>query len=663
MDFEMNRLKERYPVPESFRRQARVSGREAFDRLYTRSVQDPEEYWAEKASELLAWHAPWEKTLESDFARGRVAWFRGGKLNVCYNCLDRHIQTWRRNKAAIIFEGERIGDSRTFTYQDLFYEVNKLAQVLRKLGVQKGDRVTLYLPMIPHLVIAMLACARIGAIHNVVFGGFSAASLANRIRDCQARFLITSDGGFRSGRVVTLKHNADEALESCPSVEKVLVVRRTRWAVPMKPGRDLWYHREMRASDLKPFCPPEWMEAEDPLFILYTSGSTGKPKGLVHTTAGYLLYATSTFLDVFDYKDEDTFWCTADIGWITGHSYLVYGPLCAGASSVMFEGVPSYPAYDRFWDVVEKYRISIFYTAPTAIRALRKEGEDMVLRRDLSSLRLLGSVGESIDPEAWHWYYEVVGHGRCPIVDTWWQTETGGILLSPLPGATDLKPGAATLPCFGIQPCLLNEQGKEIVGPGKGYLCIKSPWPGMARAIYNDPPRFRKTYFAHHPGYYFTGDGARRDEEGYYWITGRVDDVINVSGHRLGTAEVESALEAHPAVAEAAVVGFPHNIKGEAIYAFVTLKPDQSPSDSLRTELVQQVRRLIGPIATPERIQWAEALPKTRSGKIMRRLLRNISAGEVSDMGDTSTLLDAAVVQRLIQGAAKTSGDQPSSGS
>ena len=654
---EINQLKERYSVPEAFQRHARVSGNETFDRLYARSIQDPEGYWSEKASELLSWHAPWEKTLEGDFNQGRVAWFQGGKLNAAYNCLDRHIQTWRRNKAAIIFEGERIGDSRTFTYQDLFYEVNKLAQVLKKLGVKKGDRVTLYLPMIPHLVIAMLACARIGAIHSVVFGGFSATSLANRIQDCRSRLLITSDGGFRSGRVLTLKHNADEALEHCPSVETVLVVRRIRWDVPMKPGRDLWYHREMRAADLKPYCAPEWMDAEDPLFILYTSGSTGKPKGLIHTTGGYLLFAASTFLDVFDYKDEDTYWCTADIGWITGHSYLVYGPLCAGASSVMYEGSPSYPAYDRFWDVVEKHRISIFYTAPTAIRALRKEGNKLVHGRDVSSLRLLGSVGEPIDPEAWHWYYEVVGQGQCPIVDTWWQTETGGILLSPLPGAIDLKPGAASVPYFGIQPCLLNEQGEEIDGPGEGYLCIKSPWPGMARTIYNDPVRFQKTYFSDYPGYYFTGDGARRDEDGYYWITGRVDDVINVSGHRLGTAEVESALEAHPAVAEAAVVGFPHDIKGEALYAFVTLKPDRIPDDVLRTELIQQVRRLIGPFATPERIQWADALPKTVSGKIMRRLLRKISTGDISDIGDTSTLLDPDVVLSLIQGT-KRPGEQ-----
>ena len=644
-------LRARYPVPDAFRRQARISSREAYDRLYARSIQDPEGFWSEQAKDLLTWHKPWDRTLEYDFHQGRAAWFQGGKLNATYNCLDRHIRTWRRNKAAIIFEGERIGDSRTFTYQDVFYEVNKLAQALKKLGAEKGDRVTIYLPMIPQLVIAMLACARIGAVHSVVFGGFSSEALANRIQDCESRLLITSDGGFRAGRVVTLKHNADEALEVCPSVEKVLVVRRTRWEVSMKPGRDLWYHREMVAPDLKPFCEPEWMDAEDPLFILYTSGSTGKPKGVVHTTGGYLLYATSTFLNVFDHQEEDTFWCTADIGWITGHSYIVYGPLCAGASSIMFEGVPSYPAYDRFWDVVEKYRASIFYTAPTAIRAVLKEGDELVRGRDVSSLRLLGSVGEPISPEAWRWYYDVVGQGRCPIVDTWWQTETGGILLSPLPGAIDLKPGAATVPYFGVEPCLLDEQGEEVTGEGQGYLCIKAPWPGIARTLYNAPLRFKQTYFTRYPGYYFTGDGARRDADGYYWISGRVDDVINISGHRLGTAEVESALGGHPSVAEAAVVGVPHEIKGEGIYAYVILKPDQTPSDDLRAELMQQVRRVIGPIAVPEKIQWVDALPKTRSGKIMRRILKKVSTGDVSDMGDTSTLLDADVVKRLIEGA------------
>ena len=648
---EIKDIMDQYPVPAHFQQQARIPGREAYNSEYQTAIQDPEGHWAKKAKELLVWHKPWQKTLQGDFARGNATWFQGGELNVAFNCLDRHVQTWRRNKAAILFEGERIGDSRAFTYQELFYEVNKLAQVFKKLGVKKGDRIMLYLPMIPQLVIGMLASARIGAIHSVVFGGFSAESLANRINDCQARLLLTSDGGFRAGRVVTLKHNADAALAKCPCVEKVLVVRRTGWEIPMTPGRDLWYHREMRSPDLRPFCPPEWMRAEDPLFILYTSGSTGKPKGLVHATGGYLLYALSTFLDIFDCRDEDTYWCTADIGWVTGHSYLVYGPLAAGATSLMFEGVPNYPAYDRFWDVVEKYRVSIFYTAPTAIRALRKVGDEWVKKRDVSSLRLLGTVGEPINPDAWEWYYRIVGQGRCPIVDTWWQTETGGILISPLPGAVNLKPGAATVPYFGIVPCLLDDAGKEIKGPGTGHLCIKTPWPGMAQTIHNDPERFFQVYFTEHPGYYFTGDGARRDADGDYWITGRVDDVINVSGHRLGTAEVESALQAHPAVAEAAVVGTPHDIKGESIYAFVILKPGREPSDALKTELVEQVRYMIGPVAKPEQIQWTDALPKTRSGKIMRRLLRKISCGDTADLGDTSTLLDRDVVMRLVEGA------------
>ena len=648
---EIKDIMDQYPVPAHFQQQARIPGREAYNSEYQTAIQDPEGHWAKKAKELLVWHKPWQKTLQGDFARGNATWFQGGELNVAFNCLDRHVQTWRRNKAAILFEGERIGDSRAFTYQELFYEVNKLAQVFKKLGMKKGDRIMLYLPMIPQLVIGMLASARIGAIHSVVFGGFSAESLANRINDCQARLLLTSDGGFRAGRVVTLKHNADAALAKCPCVEKVLVVRRTGWEIPMTPSRDLWYHREMRSPDLKPFCPPEWMRAEDPLFILYTSGSTGKPKGLVHATGGYLLYALSTFLDIFDYREEDTYWCTADIGWVTGHSYLVYGPLAAGATSLMFEGVPNYPAHDRFWDVVEKYRVSIFYTAPTAIRALRKMGDEWVKKRDVSSLRLLGTVGEPINPDAWEWYYRIVGQGRCPIVDTWWQTETGGILISPLPGAVDLKPGAATVPYFGITPCLVDDAGKEIKGPGTGHLCIKTPWPGMAQTIQNDSERFFQVYFAEHPGYYFTGDGARRDEDGDYWITGRVDDVINVSGHRLGTAEVESALQTHPAVAEAAVVGTPHDIKGESIYAFVILKPGREPSDALKTELVEQVRYMIGPVAKPEQIQWTDALPKTRSGKIMRRLLRKISCGDTADLGDTSTLLDRDVVMRLVEGA------------
>lgn len=620
-----------------------------YEALYRRSVEDPESFWAEKASELLHWQKPWEKVLEHDFVKGEVKWFLGGKLNVSYNCLDRHVQGWRKNKAALIFEGERIGDSRTFTYQDLYYLVNRFANVLKKHGVRKGDRVAIYLPMIPELPIAMLACSRIGAVHSVVFGGFSAESLRMRLQDSRAKILITSDGGFRGGKVVTLKRNADEALEGCSFVKKVIVVRRTGWDVPMTEGRDLWYHKEMTAPDIESYCPPRWMDAEDPLFILYTSGSTGKPKGVVHTTGGYLLYAAYTYRLVFDYRDEDTHFCTADIGWVTGHTYLLYGPLCAGASSVLFEGVPTYPAPDRFWDVVEKYRVNTFYTAPTAIRALRKEGDEWVRRHDLSSLRILGTVGEPINPEAWRWYHEVVGGGRCPIVDTWWQTETGGILISPIPGVTPLKPGSATLPLPGIQPAVLDDQGREIQGPAEGFLCIKFPWPGIARTLYKDPLRFQKTYFSPCPGYYFSGDGCRRDEEGFFWITGRVDDVINVSGHRLGTAEIESALVAHPAVAEAAVVGYPHRIKGESIYAFVVLRDHGRDLDELRDELVQHVRRLIGPIATPEKIQFADALPKTRSGKIMRRILRKIAAEQFDDFGDTSTLMDPSVVDRLIQ--------------
>jgi acetyl-CoA synthetase len=626
-----------------------MSTLEAYRKIFKKSVQDPEGFWSEQANELISWHRSWDRVLDCDFEKGQIAWFLGGKLNVAYNCLDRHIQTWRKNKAAIIFEGERIGDSRTYTYQDLYYQVNKFANVLKKHGIRKGDRVAIYLPMIPELAVVMLACSRIGAVHSVVFGGFSAESLRTRINDCRAKLLITSDGGFRGGKVITLKRNADEAVKGCPSIRKVIVVRRTGWEVSMEPGRDSWYHQEMKAPDIAPYCPPKWLDAEDPLFILYTSGSTGKPKGVVHTTGGYLLFSTYTFKLVFDYKDEDTFWCTADIGWITGHTYLVYGPLASGASSLMFEGIPSYPAFDRFWEVVEKYRVNIFYTAPTAIRALRKEGDEWVRKHDLSSLRILGSVGEPINPEAWQWYYEVVGGSRCPIVDTWWQTETGGILISPLPGVTPLKPGSATYPLPGIQPVLIDDQGRELQGPGEGFLCIKYPWPGMARGIYKNPTRFKKTYFAPCPGYYFSGDGCRRDEAGYYWITGRVDDVINVSGHRLGTAEFESALVSYPAVAEAAVVGYPHPIRGESIFAFVILKPDTKISEDLRAELTQHVRKIIGPIATPEKIQFADALPKTRSGKIMRRILRKIAAGQSADFGDTSTLLDPSVIDRLVQ--------------
>jgi acetyl-CoA synthetase len=632
---------------------------EEYRSIYRQSVEDPERFWGQKAEELLHWQTPWRRVLNHDFQRGEIAWFEGGKLNVSYNCLDRHVQTWRKNKAALIFEGERIGDSRTFTYQDLYYEVNKLANVLKKYGVEPGDRVAIYLPMIPELPISMLACARIGAVHSVIFGGFSADSLQTRINDCEAKILITSDGGFRGGKVISLKRNADEALQKCRSIKHVIVVRRTGWEIPMAPDRDLWYHREMTAAEIGPYCAPVWLDAEHPLFILYTSGSTGKPKGVLHTTGGYLLYAAYTFQLVFDYREEDTLWCTADIGWITGHTYLLYGPLASGASSILFEGIPTYPAFDRFWDVVEKYRVTLFYTAPTAIRALRKEGDEWVQKHDLSSLRVLGTVGEPINPEAWRWYDEIVGGSRCPIVDTWWQTETGGILISPLPNVTPLKPGSATLPLPGIVPAILNDQGQEIEGSAEGFLCMKSPWPGIARGLYGDKTRFQKTYFAPCPGYYFSGDGCRRTEDGYYWITGRVDDVINVSGHRLGTAEIESALVAYPPVAEAAVVGYPHPIKGESIYAFVILKPDVEASAELKAELVKHVRKIIGPIATPEVIQFADGLPKTRSGKIMRRILRRIAAEQYEDFGDTSTLLDPTVIERLVQQRTRKDGEKP----
>jgi len=646
---EQTALKKVYKAPKDFLERAAHKSLREYKSLWERSVQDPEAFWSQKAEELLDWRKKWSTVLDYDFAKAHIKWFQGGQLNVSYNCLDRHLSTWRKNKAAIIFEGERIGDSTTFTYQELYYEVNKFANVLKKHGVRKGDRVAIYLPMLPQLVVAMLACSRIGAVHSVVFGGFSADSLRNRIQDCGAKLLITSDGGFRAGKIITLKRNADEAIADCPPVTKVIVVKRVGWDVPMKPGRDVWYHLEMRRDDIASYCEPEWMDAEAPLFILYTSGSTGKPKGLIHTTGGYLLYVTYTFQLVFDYHENDTYWCTADIGWVTGHSYIVYGPLCSGASSVLFEGVPSYPRYDRFWDVVEKYSVNTFYTAPTAIRAIKKEGDEWVKRRNRSSLRILGSVGEPINPEAWLWYYTIVGEKRCPIVDTWWQTETGGILISPIPGAVPLKPGSATLPLPGIEPAILDDHGREVSGEGEGFLCIKKPWPGIARGIYGVPERFKATYFRQIPGYYFTGDGCRRDGDGYYWITGRVDDVINISGHRLGTAEVESALVAHPAVAEAAAVGYPHPIKGEAIYAFVTLNPGITANDDLRAALIQHVKKVIGPIAAPDKIQWTEALPKTRSGKIMRRILRKIATAETGDFGDTSTLLDPSVVDKLVR--------------
>lgn len=635
-----------FPPPGDFAKKAYIKTWDEYQEIYRQSVEDPEMFWG-KLAEQLEWFKKWDKVLEWDFHKAEIKWFLGGKLNVSYNCLDRHIGTWRKNKAAIIWEGEP-GDSRVLTYMDMYREVNRFANVLKGLGVKKGDRVAIYLPMIPELPIAMLACARIGAIHSVVFGGFSAESLRDRILDCGAKLLITSDGARRSGKLIPLKVNADKALEDTPSVKAVIVVRRTGQEINMVQGRDHWWHELISSEDLPLYCEPEVMDAEDPLFILYTSGSTGKPKGVLHTTAGYLLYVYQTFKWIFDVRDEDTFWCTADIGWVTGHSYIVYGPLAFGATSLMFEGVPTYPKPDRFWEIVEKYKVNILYTAPTAIRALMRYGDEWPRRHDLSSLRLLGTVGEPINPEAWMWYYTVIGQERCPIVDTWWQTETGGILITPLPGAVKLKPGSATVPFPGVVPAILKEDGTETDVNEGGYLVIKRPWPGMMRTVYGHHERFKETYFSRFPGVYFTGDGARKDEDGFYWIMGRVDDVINVSGHRLGTAEIESALVSHEAVAEAAVVGYPHEIKGQGIYAYVILKIGVTPSDELRTELINHVRKEIGPIAKPDKIQFAEALPKTRSGKIMRRILKKIAAGDIHDLGDTTTLADPGVVDRLV---------------
>ncbi|MCD6382885.1 MAG: acetate--CoA ligase [Thermoplasmata archaeon] len=641
-----------FPPPEEFRKKAHIKGEEEYRSMYKRSLEDPEGFWAE-AAENLHWFKKWEKVFEWDKEKAEIKWFIGGKLNVSYNCLDRHIKTWRKNKAALIWVGNEPGEERVYTYQQLYREVNRFANVLKKLGVKKGDRIALYLPMIPELPIAMLAATRIGAIHSVVFGGFSAEALRDRINDCSAKILITCDGTHRGKKEVPMKIVADKALEGTSTVEKVVVVKRAGFDVEMKEGRDLWWHDLMNDEEIEDYCPPEEMDAEDPLFILYTSGSTGKPKGVLHTHGGYLTYVNLTTRLVFDLKDEDTFWCTADIGWITGHSYIVYGPLSNGVTSLMFEGVPNYPHPDRFWDVVDRYAVNVFYTAPTAIRALMREGDEWVKKHDLSTLRLLGSVGEPINPEAWLWYYKVVGKERCPIVDTWWQTETGGILITPLPGVHALKPGSAVAPFFGVEPAIYSEEGKEVERGLSGYLIIKRPWPSIARTIWGDHKRYIETYWSRFPGVYFTGDGAKKDEDGYIWITGRVDDVINVSGHRLGTAEIESALVAHPAVAEAAVVGFPHELKGQGIYAYVLLKVGYEPSEELRKELRNWVRKEIGPIATPDYIHFAENLPKTRSGKIMRRILRKIAAGDFSDFGDTSTLADPKVLDSLIEGRKK----------
>jgi acetyl-CoA synthetase len=642
----MNESERIVKVPAEFASKARIGSMEKYRSLYERSIKEPDAFWAEQA-DRLEWNQRWSKVSKFDFNKAEIAWFVGGKLNVSVNCLDRHLKGPRKDKAAIVWEGDSPDDSRTITYAELHADVCRFGNVLKGIGVKKGDRVTIYLPMVPELAVAMLACARIGAIHSVVFGGFSAESLKNRIIDCDSNVVITADGGYRGGKIVPLKATTDEALKDCPNVKNVVVLKRTGKDVPRVAGRDQdWHELTSKASTQ---CAPEVMDAEDPLFILYTSGSTGKPKGVLHTTAGYLLYTALTHEMVFDLREEDVYWCTADCGWVTGHSYVVYGPLANGATTVMFEGVPQYPDWGRFWDVVDKYKVSILYTAPTAIRAIAREGEEPVKKRSRKSLRLLGTVGEPINPEVWLWYHRVVGDGRCPIVDTWWQTETGGILITPLPGAIPQKPGSATLPFFGIEPTVVDDQGKVMEGATTGNLCLSRPWPGIMRGVYGDQDRFHKTYFSTFPGRYFTGDGCRRDEDGYYWITGRVDDVINVSGHRLGTAEVESALVSHASVAEAAVVGYPHDLKGQGIYAYVTLKQGVQPSEELRKDLIQHVRKGIGPLAQPDIIHWAPSLPKTRSGKIMRRILRKIAAEEFDTLGDISTLADPSVVETLVK--------------
>ncbi len=638
-----------FPVSEVLAKTAWIDN-DKYLAWYKRSIDDPEGFWGEQGKRL-DWIKPYTKVKDVSFQAPNVhiKWFHDGTLNVSANCLDRHLAK-RGDQTAILFEGDDPSVSQAITYRELHEQVCKFANVLKGLGVSKGDRVTLYLPMIPALAVAMLACTRIGAIHSIVFGGFSPDSIANRVQDCDSTILVTADEGLRGGRKVGLKANVDQALETCPSVQKVVVVKHTGGACNMQSGRDVWWEELMAGASAD--CPPAEMNAEDPLFILYTSGSTGKPKGVLHTTGGYLVYAAMTHQYVFDYHEGDIYWCTADIGWVTGHSYIVYGPLANGATTLMFEGVPNYPDASRFWQVVDKHKVNIFYTAPTAIRALMREGEAHVKKASRQSLRILGSVGEPINPEAWMWYYTVVGEGRCPIVDTWWQTETGGILITPLPGATALKPGSATRPFFGVKPSIVDADGKVLDGATTGNLCIDDAWPGMMRTVYRDHDRFVQTYFSTYTGKYFTGDGCRRDEDGYYWITGRVDDVINVSGHRMGTAEVESALVAHPKVAEAAVVGFPHDIKGQGIYAYVTLNAGENPTEALRKELVAWVRKEIGPIASPDVIQWAPGLPKTRSGKIMRRILRKIAENDTGSLGDTSTLADPTVVADLIENRA-----------
>ena len=618
---------------------------EQYHAMYKRSIEDSDGFWAEQAEQFITWFKPWNKVQNWDYVTAEIKWFEGARLNVSYNCIDRHLET-RADQTAIIWESDDPSADLKITYRELHEHVCRLANAMKDMGIGKGDRVCIYMPMVPEAAYAMLACTRIGAIHSVVFGGFSADSLRDRINDSTCKLLITADQGLRGGAKVPLKDNADRACETAPSIEHMIVVKRGGDAVQWTEDRDVWYHDAVSAAS--PDCPPEEMEAEAPLFILYTSGSTGKPKGVQHTTAGYILYTAITHKYVFDYHDGDIYWCTADVGWVTGHSYIVYGPLANGATTVMFEGVPNYPDASRVWQVVDKHQVNIFYTAPTALRALMQQGDDPVRRTKRKSLKLLGTVGEPINPEAWEWYYHVVGEERCPIVDTWWQTETGGILITPLPGATALKPGSATRPFFGIVPVIVGQEGQTLEGAASGNLCIGGSWPGQMRTVFGDHGRFFDTYFSTYPGKYFSGDGCRRDDDGYFWITGRVDDVINVSGHRMGTAEVESALVLHETVAEAAVVGYPHNIKGQGIYAYVTLMKGVEPTEDLRRALIQHVRKEIGPIASPDVIQWAPGLPKTRSGKIMRRILRKVAENEIDTLGDTSTLADPAVVDDLV---------------